>query len=739
MPRLRRRTGVHGKALICWMVLGLLTLGAAHAADFDPIAYRMRAGDTLTIQVAGHEELGLQVTIAPNGRITYPGLGVLAVEGLTTTQLAKWLVSISTHKDNPLKDANVTVSVKPVHPETATGSLVTNSAAPFSSPASNASVAPPAKLTDAQQKQLADELLVALAQAKLENLDIAGDGCGGWIIGFENRTYRSDIHAMAAALRIIAKMLPPAQVLLQIKRDEVPVCQMRLDLADYVAAQGQTLSPAELAQRWQVASNGLEEGLIPQPLSAGNSSRGKIDLSLRPEIQYQIGREDKWFVSDEFLIADADATVGRGWHANLQSATRLTSGVSSQLDQAMLTKTGWLSRKFLATGTFGKLQESICGWYGEVQWDAQENRLGLVGYSVNDGIRSIENNQNHAFGYYEREWGGMGLTTRLGYGRFLNSDTEGAVLSLRRRFGESIVAAEAVRSRGGGEAINFKVSVPMGPKVADAPSVFRLRSAPAFKIVYHSNLGISGEYLQNGQDLASFRGEPTAPYVAAHPDRLLGRKTPSAAVDWPASPSLEGTTGLIRIPTAEVAPDGTLQGGISYMDRDHSRLGSGALSDAMPIFVSMGLLPNLEIVGKITIFHDLRAFAWPLSTDRSFSLQYRLCKQGPHIPAIAIGAQDIGFAAETQEVGKAEYVVGTWAEPRWRAHLGFGKDRLDGVFGGVNVDLSGNRRLQLLVDYDTEFVNAGVRGFVGKWLTLDASLLGMSKLGGAVVFRTELE
>jgi hypothetical protein len=187
-----------------------------------------------------------------------------------------------------------------------------------------------------------------------------------------------------------------------------------------------------------------------------------------------------------------------------------------------------------------------------------------------------------------------------------------------------------------------------------------------------------------------------------------------------------------------VTPDGTLLGGISYMDRDHSRVVAGR-SDAMPIFVSMGLLPNLELVGKITILHDLRAFAWGFSTDRSFGLQYRLCQQGPNRPALAIGAQDVSFAAETQEIGKTEYIVSTWAEPRWRVHLGFGKDRLDGVFGGVNVALSSNRRLQLLMDYDTEFVNAGLRGFVGKWLTLDASLLGLSKLGGAVVFRTELK
>jgi hypothetical protein len=633
-----------------------------------------------------------------------------------------------------LKEAGLTTAAPPPTPKSISAA---KQSAPRPELVALIPAAKPISLSIISEEEVADKLLQALCQAKLENISIARDGCGGWIIGFENRTYRSDIDAMAEALRILGAMLPTAQVLLQVKRDDVLICELKLQMADYVAAQGETLAPAELARRWQVASNGLGKGLVPQPLLTGNSSYRKIDLSLRPAIEYQIGREDRWFVGNYFIIADADTTLAHGWHANLQSSTRLSSGVSSQLDQARLTKTGWLARNFLATGTFGKLQESTYGWYGEAQWDGQEDRVGLVGYSIAGSLRSFEDNQNHAFGYYEHEWGDMGLTARLGYGRFVNQEADGAVLSLRRRFGESVVIVEALRAQGGEEAINFKLSVPMGPRVAAAPSALRVRSATAFKIDYSSNLGLTGDYLQNGQDLASFRGEPTAPYVAGHPERLLGEVCQPMPADWPASPSLEGTTGLIRIPTAEVAADGTLQGGVTYMDRDHSRL-AGAPSDAMPIFVSMGLLPNLEIVGKVTIFHDTRAFDWGFNTDRSFNVHYRLCKQSPHRPAIAIGAQDISFAAETQEIGKSEYIVSTWAAHRWRAHAGIGKDRLDGVFGGVNVDLTGNRRLQLLVDYDTQYVNAGVRGFVGNWLALDASLLGMSKLGGAVVFRTEL-
>lgn len=590
-----------------------------------------------------------------------------------------------------------------------------------------------------QERQVAERLLVALTQAKLENVSVSTNASSGWCIGFENRTYRSDIDALATCLRLAAEVLPPVQLTVAVKRDEVAVCCVSLPLGDYAAVKTGLLTPEEFARRWQVTSPPSRPAEAYQPLASGNRSRGRVDVALRPAIHYEIGNEAESFMSDEFLVANASGALGSGWRVNLQSSTRLTSGISTALDRALLTKTGWLGPNLLATGSVGKLEEAEYGWYGEIQWDRYQHRLGLVGSSVGDGLRLGSDCRSQAFGYYEYEAGELGLTVRLGYGRFVDSRSSGGLLSLQRRFGESVVAVEAIRAERGAEAVNFRLSTPLGPRVASAPSALRLRSDTAFGLRYRSDPALLGDYLQNGQDLASFRGELSAPYLRRHPGRVADERRPSPASGWPASPSLEGNSGLIRIPTAEVIPDGTLLVGASYMDEEHSRAATEKPTNAMPLFVGLGLLPGLEVVGKVTILHDVEAFGWSHNLDRSFNVQCRLLRQGRSTPAVAVGAQDVAFGTTTSYVhGEAQYAVGTWEARRYRLHLGLGRERLGGVFGGVDYALSSDHKLHLMMDYDTRFLNAGLRGFAGRRVTLDVSLLGMSDLGGAVTFRTEL-
>jgi hypothetical protein len=588
-------------------------------------------------------------------------------------------------------------------------------------------------LTRAEQRQLATELLDALIAAKLENITIGVDG-PDWIVGFENRTYRSDIASIAAALHTIAAILPPVPLALEVKRDDVPVLSLRLQLNDYAALQGELLTPDELTKRWHVSGAPLRHGLMTV-LARGNHSFGRVDIALRPAVHYEIGNEADPFKGDAFVVGNLDTTLARGWHVNVESSTRLTSGLDSQIERALLTKTGWLARGFLATGSVGRFSETLTGYYGELQWQAQRHRLGVVGSATSEDL-DVNLDRGQAVGYYEYDWGELGLRARAGYGQFADNRQRGAFLSLRRQFGESVVAAEALRMNDGTEALNVRLSVPIGPKIAAAPQAVRLRSDRAFDIAYMSNLGVQGNYLQYGQDLDSFRGELSAPYLQHHSDRLADTASRSAASRWPSSLTTDGTSGLIRIPTADVIPDGALLMGASYMDRAHSRLRTA--SNAIPLMVGIGLLPNLELVGKLTILDDVDAYDWGFNMDRSFNAHYRLLRQRGLLPALAVGAQDVMFATTASYLGEAQYVVGTWEVGRLRLHCGVGTDRLDGVFGGLDYDLLGNHRLHLMADYDTEFVNAGLRAFFGNTLSVDIDVLGMTGLSGALIFHRQL-
>ncbi len=589
------------------------------------------------------------------------------------------------------------------------------------------------------EQAVADALFERLREADLENISIARDAGGMWIISFENRTWRTDIDALARALEAAADTLPPMAVGVQIKRHDVVVSHLAVELADFVKLQSGILSAATLTERWRVAPGPAEATAPIEVLARGNSSHLRTDLLMRPAIDYTIGLEHDPFESDYYLITDARTTLAPGLWANLRFPARLTSGRRVAMDRGLL---GWVGRPvdgILATASAGRFEEQLHGFYGEARTDTGEHQFGIVG-SLTERDFQLDPGDAYAsaFGYYQYDWGDIGLKARLGYGQLLESGDDGAALSLRRRYGESVVEARAIRSDEGDEGLTFGLSVPLGPRRASSPETMRLRSDTAFTIDYVSDFNARGDYLQGPHDLESFRGEVSPAYVRAHPERLSDGSSGRAGERWPVAPSYEGTSGLIRIPTADVAPDGHLFAGISYFDRDHSKV-VGDNTDAMPTFLGIGFLPNLELVGRLTFFHDVTAFNWNYNLDRSLNLHYRINRQrGEWFPAFAVGAQDVMFGTPVSYLGEGEYLVGTLQRDRMRAHIGLGSGKFDPLFGGLEMSIAGENRVHAMAEYDSDYVNAGLRWFVDDWGTASLSLLGMKNITGSLTFHTDL-
>lgn len=94
------------KAIISGLILALLA-GLAHAQDI----YRIRSGDTLSIEVLEDGSLNRAVQVLPDGRINFPFAGSLAVAGLTAQQIELSIVrAISSNFTNP---PTVFVGVRP--------------------------------------------------------------------------------------------------------------------------------------------------------------------------------------------------------------------------------------------------------------------------------------------------------------------------------------------------------------------------------------------------------------------------------------------------------------------------------------------------------------------------------------------------------------------------------------------------------------------------------------------------
>lgn len=83
----------------------------ASAQPVDAPVYTIRAGDTLNIQVAGHDEWSTSVNVRPDGRITYPASGEIDVAGLTLEELTEQIEHALGPGGRHLRDPNVFINV----------------------------------------------------------------------------------------------------------------------------------------------------------------------------------------------------------------------------------------------------------------------------------------------------------------------------------------------------------------------------------------------------------------------------------------------------------------------------------------------------------------------------------------------------------------------------------------------------------------------------------------------------
>jgi hypothetical protein len=154
-----------------------------------------------------------------------------------------------------------------------------------------------------------------------------------------------------------------------------------------------------------------------------------------------------------------------------------------------------------------------------------------------------------------------------------------------------------------------------------------------------------------------------------------------------AQPSTTGQTGLINMPDARVADDGVFRLGASYF-RPYGTFWS-----------SITFLPRLELSGRYTVIRGLSSGlgqGFGDYKDKAFDAKAVLVEEGKWWPNLALGALDFtgtgvfkaNYATVSKHVRNTDYTVG------------YGTDRIDGVFGGMRHTFGWNRNLSLVVEYD---------------------------------------
>jgi hypothetical protein len=185
--------------------------------------------------------------------------------------------------------------------------------------------------------------------------------------------------------------------------------------------------------------------------------------------------------------------------------------------------------------------------------------------------------------------------------------------------------------------------------------------------------------------------------------------------------TIEGTTGLFFIPTAEMQKDGQVIIGTNFVDKSIVSF-SGYQRNAVTPFFSVTFLPFFEFSGKITRLINYNGSNEGIG-DRTISIRLRLYEESEYIPSILFGLHDLaGVYGGVEAVhNNALYMVcskrfdlGSKIFNQISLHAGYGSDILNaahhnfvGVFGGIDFKLI--NALELMSEYDGTHSNCGLR------------------------------
>ena len=199
-----------------------------------------------------------------------------------------------------------------------------------------------------------------------------------------------------------------------------------------------------------------------------------------------------------------------------------------------------------------------------------------------------------------------------------------------------------------------------------------------------------------------------------------------------------GFTGVLRTPTAEVAPEAEY----NYQFNNYSDLGTSDDKTYNHIF-TVGVGSNVELGGRLTNWYEndrverSSGYARDGSDgqligkrDLSGNFKFKLPSLSPVLPSLAVGMTDFAglavnfksaYGVATKEIGKAQFSVGYIKSAASRANT---KRTFVGSFANFKYDLTPN--ISVMSDYVSRDISAGFSYKVDIFNSASLSLLAMT-------------
>lgn len=222
-----------------------------------------------------------------------------------------------------------------------------------------------------------------------------------------------------------------------------------------------------------------------------------------------------------------------------------------------------------------------------------------------------------------------------------------------------------------------------------------------------------------------------------------------------------GITGMIHVPTAEMAPEGDARIGVSFLNREFMSdrfIFEGEKYHSFNHYLAITPFSWLELAYTCLLLkghknHDGNLPVGYYEKDRYFAVKLRPLKEGMYWPAVAIGVQDPSNSVSYEEGKDNTYVNNYYiaATKHWRPgghdlgfHLTYRYYRSDhnrkwnGVVGGVTYRPAFASNCRAMVEYTGNDVNVGVDCLLWKHLFIQAALQNGRYFSGGLRFQMNL-
>lgn len=159
-----------------------------------------------------------------------------------------------------------------------------------------------------------------------------------------------------------------------------------------------------------------------------------------------------------------------------------------------------------------------------------------------------------------------------------------------------------------------------------------------------------------------------------------------------ATPSQQGQSGYVNMPSATIEADGVVSVGYGY-DRPYGSL-----------WMSASLFPFLQVTGRYVSISGISGsddywVNYGRYKDKVADAKLRLWEEGSWVPAVSVGRTDLLGTG----LFRGDYAVATKTFGRYRnieATIGYGQRRPDGLFGGLRWQFAAAPNWSLVAEYD---------------------------------------